>query len=132
MSIERPSFATTLVRTGYDTAEVDAAVDRVMAALAQPAPGISAGEVEALKFSPVSYRRDYDMENVDDWFDDVIDELRLRTGGAALPAAAAPATPAYEPAQPGAVVPVESEWTRLVVVLVTVAVLAALLYVSFA
>lgn len=131
MPIERPSFATTLMRVGYDTADVDEAVDRVMAALALPEPGITVPEIEALAFAPVSYRRGYDMEQVDDWLDDVVDELRQRAGGTALPSAAAPAPAAYEP-PPGAIVPVESDSTRLLVVLVTIAVLAALLYVSFA
>jgi len=130
--IERPSFATTLMRTGYDIAEVDAAVDRVIEDLAQPRTGITVGEIEALRFTPVSYRHGYEMEQVDDWLDDVVDELRQRTGEAALPAAAAPAAPAYEPPPSGAVVPVESESTRLMVILATVAVLAVLLYVSFA
>ena len=129
MTIERPAFATTLMRTGYATAEVDATVDRVMDALARPAAGISVDEVEALKFTPVSYRTGYDMEQVDDWLDDVVDELRRRAGQAA-PTASAPA--AYDAPHPGAVAPVENDSTRLVAIVVMVAVLAVLLYVSFA
>jgi DivIVA domain-containing protein len=136
MSIERPTFATTMMRTGYDMAAVDDAVDRVMAALTLPDPGISAAEIEALAFAPVSYRRGYDMGNVDDWLDDVVDELRRRGGDAAVDAApvgtAPPAevSPVSGSTSSGAIVEVDTPGTRVLVVVALVVVFAVLLYVS--
>ena len=112
--IQPPRFMTTLMRVGYDQPEVDAAVDRVMAAFALDEPGIGAAEIEGLRFRRVNYRQGYDMEQVDDWLGDVVDELRRREAGA-LPAAPAPTAPAYVPAapRPDAVTRVDDRSTRV-------------------
>lgn len=112
--IQPPRFMTTLMRVGYDQPEVDLAVDRVMAAFALDEPGIDAAEVEGLRFRRVNYRQGYDMEQVDDWLGDVVDELRRREAGA-LPSASAPTTPAYVPAapRPDAVTRVDDRSTRV-------------------
>lgn len=96
MALQRPTFATTTLREGYDIAEVDDLVDRVFDDLAGVTSVLTADEVRDVRFTPVRMRKGYDMGEVDGWLDEVVVAL----GGRPSPAApmresyAAPAPPA--------------------------------------
>ncbi len=111
MTVPAPRFGLTRLRDGYDTAEVDATVGRVLAALEGRGPGVTRAEVQALRFTPVRVRQGYDMGDVDAWLDLVADELdrrgwasptgppmtpRAMTPGAWPPGAIPPPPPAVE------------------------------------
>ena len=141
MPIDRPTFATTLMRRGYDMQQVDLAVEMILENLSLPRPRIGPGDLVDLHFTTVSYRLGYDMEQVDDWLDDVSAELAQRTGEpvpddapAAPPdALSAAATTAYPPAtRSDAIVEVTSSSPRVLLVLGTLVVLAVLAYVALA
>jgi DivIVA domain-containing protein len=72
MGVERPTFTRTRVREGYDCADVDRAVDRIMESLSSPHPSIGAGEVAELRFKPIRFGAGYDMVEVDGWLDEVV------------------------------------------------------------
>ena len=79
MSLERPTFPTVRLTEGYDTEDVDRAVDLALENLALAQPRIGRGDIEALRFAPVRMRPGYTMSAVDDWFDEVAAELASLT-----------------------------------------------------
>jgi DivIVA domain-containing protein len=104
MTIERPRFTTNRFAEAYDMGEVDDAVDRIFAALAEPVPPMAPADVHGLRFTPTRLRDGYDMGEVDAWLDVAAAELAQR-GGTAPPAGSpapapsrtAPATPRPDP-----------------------------------
>lgn len=138
MSLDRPTFPMVRLRESYDTEQVDLAVEMVLENLALPQPRIGRGDIAGLRFTPVR-RGGYDMTAVDDWLDEVVAELDRRTG--VHPPPEAPTTPAAPAASasPSVIVDLDSprpeqdsELVRLLVQIAVVAVVVALLYVSFA
>ncbi|MDT0183523.1 DivIVA domain-containing protein [Microbacterium sp. ARD31] len=98
--LERPSFSTTSMREGYDTDEVDRAVDLIFDNLALPEPRFGADQITSLRFTPVRLQQGYDMGEVDSWLDLAAAETESRSADGAEPAqqpADAPPAPA-EPA----------------------------------
>jgi DivIVA domain-containing protein len=63
---------------GYRRSEVDAFVDRVVAALGEEPPSVTRAEVADQRFHVVRLRRGYRLREVDDWLDDVRAHLRHR------------------------------------------------------
>lgn len=116
MSLERPRFGTTRLTEGYDPGEVDAFVDRVVAALGG-AGGLSAEQVRAVRFTPVRLREGYTMGDVDDWLDDVARALG-DAGGEAYAGATPPTA-----TQPAAVAEVGggAPWSKVLLVVLVVA-----------
>ena len=138
MALERPRFGTTKLREGYDTADVDAAVDRVFVSLAAGATSMTASDVTHLRFKPVRLAEGYDMGEVDTWLDQAAAELGRVSGGAAPAAQAAPATPtstAYETTggtRSDAITEVRSSSPRIMLVLALVVMLAIVAYAFYA
>ena len=137
--IERPTFPMVRLRESYEVEQVDLAVETVLENLALPQPRIDRGDIEGLRFTPVR-RGGYAMTAVDDWLDEVVAELDRRTGvpPEAAPAPTTSAAPAAS-ASPGVIVDLDaprperdSELVRHLVQVAVVAVIVALLYVSFA
>ena len=136
MSPDRPTFPMVRLRESYATEQVDLAVEMVLENLALPQPRIGRGDIEGLRFTPVR-RGGYDMTAVDDWLDEVVAELDHRAG--VQPGA--PSTPVAPAAseRPSVIVDLDkprpeqdSDLVRLLVQIAVVAVVVALLYVSFA
>lgn len=99
MTLQRPRFTTTMWIEGYDMAEVDSAIDRILAALADPVPQVAAADVSNLRFTPVRLRKSYTVGEVDQWLDEAAAELAQRADGAAPASASATASaPAPAPA----------------------------------
>ena len=138
MSVERPTFPVVRWREGYDTEEVDRAVEMVMTDLSLPEPRIARRDIETLRFTPVRRVAGYDMTAVDDWLDEVVAELDRR-GGVRPPEPEPTPEPTPHPvAAPsvitdlGSPVQQDSERVRLLVTVALVVVVAVLLYVTFA
>lgn len=138
MSPDRPTFPMVRLRESYATEQVDLAVEMVLENLALPQPRIGRADIEGLRFTPVR-RGGYDMTAVDDWLDEVVAELDRRTG--VQPQTEAPTAPAAPAASvsPSVIVDLDkprpeqdSDLVRLLVQIAVVAVVVALLYVSFA
>jgi DivIVA domain-containing protein len=141
--IERPTFPMVRLRESYDAEQVDRTVDMVLEDLALPQPRIARGDIEGLRFTPVR-RGGYDMTAVDDWLDEVVAELDRRTGETPpapdTSATSAPHTPVSpQAARPDVIVDLDAprprqdtELVGLLVKIAVVAVVVALLYVSFA
>lgn len=74
------AIARTRWREGYDVDEVDAAVQRCVAAVDARAhglrPELTAEEVLALRFRSTKFREGYDQDVVDDLLDRVVAALR--------------------------------------------------------
>lgn len=102
MTLAQPRFATTKLTEGYDVGEVDDLVDRVLAALAQEGPVMTAEQVLDVRFTPVRLREGYAMGDVDDWLDQAVVALRAQASGAPPEVAAADTGAAYVPAAPRA------------------------------
>ena len=136
MSLERPTFPMVRFTEGYDTEQVDLAVDMVRENLALPRPRIDRSEIEGLRFAPVRMRPGYSMDAVDDWLDQVVAELGRR--GRAEPAATAPEgavpVPAVRsstaPPPSDAIVAIPNGSRRWLVVLALAAVIAVAVYVT--
>lgn len=92
--MDRPTFSRTLVRPGYDRAQVDEAVERIL----RRDPSMTADAVAGLSFPTSMYQRGYDTTEVDAWLDAAVVELGGRP--AELPQAAATPAPAATPATP--------------------------------
>lgn len=138
MALERPRFSTTRLREGYDVADVDDAVDRVLVALADGATSMTASDVSSLRFNPVRLAEGYDMGEVDNWLDQAAAELARTSGGAAPATPAAPGTPASAAygttsgTRSDAVTEVRSSSPRILVVLAFVVLLAIVAYAFYA
>jgi DivIVA domain-containing protein len=137
--LDRPTFVTTRLRTGYDVEQVDLAVAMILENLALPTPRIGPADLTDLQFSTVSYRLGYDIEQVEDWLDDVRDELARRSGTTAPTspeAAVTPPTPApsaYAPVtRSEAIVEVESSSSRWLIGVGLLVVLTVVLYLIYA
>lgn len=127
MSLERPRFGTTRLTEGYDPGEVDAFVDRVVAALGG-AGGLSAEQVRAVRFTPVRLREGYTMGDVDDWLDRVVAALGDGADGVRPPAT--DAGPASSPDAVGVTeVGGSAAWTKMLLVVLVVA--AAVLWAVY-
>jgi len=138
--IDRPRFSTTRMREGYDVADVDATVDRVMASLeGDGATGITPAEIEQLRFTPVRLGAGYDMGEVDAWLDTVTAELDRRGSGAARTTAPiaepmadpAPAAGAPAPSSPAAVQEVGGRIDLKVTALAMIGVVALVLVLAY-
>ncbi|MFC0628368.1 DivIVA domain-containing protein [Kribbella deserti] len=70
---QRPQFNLVRFQEGYDPAEVDEFVDRVMATVTgQPtSQPITVQDVQNVQFTPVRFREGYSVEDVDAWLDTV-------------------------------------------------------------
>lgn len=128
MALQRPSFTTSRFVETYDMAEVDDAVDRIFAALAEPVRALSAGDVQAMRFTPTRLREGYAMDEVDTWLDEAVAELDRRGGGSVE---AAPAATAYAPARSEAVVEVPGPPRRWPLFLPAALVVAFVVYYAF-
>lgn len=65
-----PTFTTVHLREGYNVAEVDDFVARVLRELSGPLPnGDLAHRIRSATFTPVRLRRGYDMGEVDTYLD---------------------------------------------------------------
>ena len=60
-------FRQTRFRTGYAAREVDAFVEAVEDALRSPTPRLDASDVAWQRFTPVTLRSGYRMDDVDDY-----------------------------------------------------------------
>ncbi|CAM3587395.1 DivIVA domain-containing protein [Nocardioides zeicaulis] len=100
MTLAQPRFATTKLTEGYDVGEVDDLVDRVLAALAQEGPAMTAEQVRDVRFTPVRLREGYAMGDVDDWLDQAVVALRAQASGVPPEVAAPDTGAAYVPAAP--------------------------------
>ena len=142
MTLERPTFSTTSIREGYDTGEVDRAVDLILDNLALPEPRFGADQITVLRFTPVRLQQGYDMGEVDTWLDLAATETERRSAGglepepAPLPtqaAAPAPAPTSYAPTTEAAITEVKAGGPGLyVLVLAIVVVVGVLAYVLVA
>lgn len=138
MPIDRPTFVTTRMRTGYDVEQVDLAVAMILENLSLPTPRIGPGDVEGIEFSTVSYQAGYDMDQVDDWLGDVSDELARRTGeleaedDVVVLEPPTPAPAAYAPVtRSDAIVEVKGSSSRVLLVLGALIVLAVVFYLLY-
>ena len=61
MTLERPAFSSTSLREGYDTDEVDRAVDLILDNLALPELRFGADQITVLRFTPVRLQQGYDL-----------------------------------------------------------------------
>ncbi|HSU03032.1 MAG TPA: hypothetical protein VLK03_10820 [Nocardioides sp.] len=131
MSLQRPTFPTVRLAEGYDTDDVDRAVDMALDNLALAQPRIGRGDIEALRFSPVRMRPGYTMSAVDDWFDEVAVELDRRSGAPA-PARPAPSQPVPTPYAPTATEPVheQPDWMLALILVTITLVVTVLVYTS--
>ena len=130
MSLDRPTFQMVRHREGYDTEQVDLAVEMVLENLSLPQPRIYRSDIEGLRFMPVRMRAAYEMSSVDVWFDDAADELDLRhgatpedrpsTGEDDVPTVATPS-----PTASAAIEEVDSGWARVLSIAAVVAVVLA-------
>ncbi|MCP3423189.1 DivIVA domain-containing protein [Nocardioides pinisoli] len=142
MTFERPTFSTTSIREGYDTGEVDRAVEMVLDDLALPEPRLGADQITALRFTPVRLQQGYDMGEVDSWLDLAAAETERRRVGGVEPgqqsapatteaAAPAPAPTSYAPATSTAITEVKAGGPGLyLLVLAVVVVVGFLAYVA--
>ena len=144
MTLERPTFSTTSIREGYDTDEVDRAVDLILHNLALPEPRFGADQITVLRFTPVRLQQGYDMGEVDSWLDLAAAETERRNAGAVEPEqpsapvateaeAPAPAPTSYAPTTSTAITEVEAGGSGLyLLVLAIVVVVGVLGYVLIA
>jgi DivIVA domain-containing protein len=144
MTLDRPTFSTTSIREGYDTGEVDRAVDLILDNLALPEPRFGADQITVLRFTPVRLQQGYDMGEVDTWLDVAATETERRsTGGLGSEqqptpvrpqaAAPAPAPTSYAPTTEAAITEVQAGGPGLyVLVLAIVVVVGVLAYVLVA
>ncbi|NYE35675.1 DivIVA domain-containing protein [Nocardioides cavernae] len=133
MSLRRPTFSTRRLAEAYDMGEVDDAIDRIFAALAADPPAMAPEQVSGLRFTPTRLRDGYAMTEVDQWLDEAAAELAARGGRAgAEPTTAATTAPTTRAsASSDAIVEVRGSRTRLVVVLVGVAVLVVAMWAYY-
>jgi DivIVA domain-containing protein len=125
MTIERPRFTTNRFVETYDMGEVDDAIGRIFAALAEPVPPMEPADVHALRFTPTRLRDGYDIGEVDAWLDVAAAELAQRGGTAPPAGSVAPASsPAPAPAPPDPYVEFRTgpAWRRYVAALTIAAV----------
>ena len=144
MTLERPAFSTTSLREGYDTDEVDRAVDLILDNLALPEPRFGADQITVLRFTPVRLQQGYDMDEVDSWLDLAAAETERRNAGGVEPeqssapvateaGAPAPAPTSYAPTTSTAITEVKAGGSGLyLLVLAIVVVLGVLAYVLIA
>ncbi|KQV77865.1 hypothetical protein ASC64_03350 [Nocardioides sp. Root122] len=144
MTLDRPTFSTTSIREGYDTGEVDRAVELILDNLALPELRFGADQITVLRFTPVRMQQGYDMGEVDAWLDLAATETARRSAGglepeqqtapAPTPAAApAPAPTSYAPTTEAAITEVKAGGPGLyVLVLAIVVVVGVLAYVLVA
>lgn len=141
MTLERPTFSTTAMREGYDTDEVDRAVDLIFDNLALPLPRFGADQITSLRFTPVRLQQGYDMGEVDSWLDLAAAETERRASGGVEPeqptptpaVPPAPARTSYAPTTSTAVTEVEAGGPGLyVLVLAIVVVVGVLAYALLA
>ena len=139
MGVERPTFTRTLLREGYDCADVDRAVDRVMESLSAPQPSLGPNEVAELVFTPRRHGSGYDMGEVDDWLDQVLVALGGRPVEAPSPGPVeAPSVgPVEAPSVGPVVVPVDQATSQAArdrlqaaAIIVVTLVVTVLIYVS--
>ncbi len=131
MSLQRPTFPTVRLTEGYDTDDVDRAVDMALDNLALAQPRIGRGDIEALRFAPVRMRPGYTMSAVDDWFDEVAAELDRRSSAPA-PARPASSQPVPTPYAPTATEPVHErpDWMLALILVTITLVVTVLVYTS--
>ncbi|WP_374458110.1 DivIVA domain-containing protein [Nocardioides sp.] len=136
MTLERPTFSTTSMREGYDTEEVDRAVDLVLDNLALPELRFGADQITSLRFTPVRLQQGYDMGEVDSWLDLAAAETARRSTGGVDPEQQ-PATTAPDEA-PDVIVDLDArapetvgERVQLLARIAVLAVSVVLLYLFF-
>ena len=138
MTLERPAFSTTSIREGYDTDEVDRAVDLILHNLALPEPRFGADQITVLRFTPVRLQQGYDMGEVDSWLDLAAAETERRSAGGGEPeqqpapvategVAPAPAPTSYEPTRSSAITQVEAGGKGLYVLVLAILVVVGVL-----
>ena len=134
MTLERPSFSTTSMREGYDTDEVDRAIDLIFHDLDLPEPRFGAEQITGLRFTPVRLQQGYDMGEVDSWLDLAAAETERRSAGGVAPGQApaaaeapAPAPTSYAPTSSTAITEVEAGGAGLSVLLLAIVVVVGVL-----
>jgi DivIVA domain-containing protein len=138
MTFDRPTFSTTSLREGYDTDEVDRAVELILDNLALPEPRFGADQITVLRFTPVRLQQGYDMGEVDSWLDLAAAATERRRAGGVEPeqqsapatteaAAPAPAPTSYAPTTSTAITEVRSGGPGLYLLVLAVVVVAGVL-----
>ena len=87
-------FPTTKLLEGYEVAAVDAFVARAERAVSMRDGSVTAAEVEKIRFAPVRFRTGYQMDDVDNHLERLVEQLTAIE--AALPPPAAPAAAPVE------------------------------------
>lgn len=86
--ITQITFKTTKFKEGYDVAEVDEFLDRVVVAL-DSVPGtpgtLTADDVRTARFKTSKWREGYDLAQVDDLLTQIVATLSARQGGSGGP-----------------------------------------------
>jgi DivIVA domain-containing protein len=134
MSLESPRFTSPRFGVAYDMGEVDDAIDRIFAALAEPVPTMTRNDVLDIRFTPVQLRKGYAVGEVDEWLDLAATELERRAGDATPAEDGVRATTAtYVPeTRSDAITEVKPTSSRVLLVLGALVVLGVLAYALFA
>ena len=114
--MDRPTFTPTLVGLGYDRAQVDEAVERIL----RRDPAMTADAVVDLAFRARMYRRGYDTGEVDAWLDAAVVELGGRPAEPLRPAAPAVPTALAAASEPEVTAPTTGDFVRAAVMIVVV------------
>ena len=86
-------FPTTKLLEGYEVAAVDAFVMRAERAVSMRDGSVTVAEVEKIRFAPVRFRTGYQMDDVDNHLERLVEQLTAieATASSAPTAASAPA-----------------------------------------